>query len=323
MTPPVIKPLAQSAGALSVTPAPHWRLGMGVKNLSLTSLAALAPAAVMAVMTYGLDAARIMALAGAVAVLVEALCLRLMARDVDVDNFSALYAGVLFAFLLPAGAPWWLVAAGAAMTVALGRAVFGGYGANPLCAPLVAWAMCRVSWPAFMDIDMTMPMSVLNEPLAQLKYFGLDAVQYQYNLTDFLFGNALGALGASQVLALVIGGAFLLWRGVIRWHIPAAFIVGVMAMAQVFHMVHPDMAAGPLFHVLTGSVVFGAFFLATDHASSPAGRVPQLLYGFIGGALVMVIREYGVYPDGVPFAILLANLLSPLLDRVRPKPFGG
>lgn len=322
MTPPVIKPLAETAGSLVVCPPPHVRAGLGIRGISLAGLAALAPAAVMAVLAFGLDAARVMALAGVAAVAVEAACLKLAGRDVDVDNFSALYAGILFSFLLPASAPWWLVIIGAGLTTAMGRVMFGGFGSNPLCAPLVAWAMCRLSWPGLMDIDFAMASSALNEPLAQLKYFGVESL-WQYETMDLLMGRQLGAIGAVQIIPLIIGGVGLLALKVIRPYIPLAFLAGVFGMAWILNLTDPDLYATPVFHLLTGSVVFGAFFLATDTASSPVGRVPMILFGLIAGVMVVVIRAWGVYTDGVPFAILLANLLSPLLDRVRPKPFGA
>lgn len=323
MTPPVIKPLADSAGSLVVAVPPHVRMGMGIRGLSVNMLVALVPAIVAAILAYGFDAARVLGLAGAVTVLAEAGCLKLQNRDIDVDNFSALYAGILFAFLLPAAAPWWLVVIGALLTAVLGRAIFGGFGATPLSAPLIAWAMCSLSWPAAMDIDASMTASLLSEPLALLKYFGPDAVFAEYELMDLFMGKALGALGASQAVALLAGGVFLLARKAIRWYIPVAFLAGVALTAYAFQMSDPDLYAGPLFHLCTGSVMFGAFFLATDTAASPVGRTPMLVFGLIAGVMVMVIRVYGVYPDGVPFAILLANLLSPLLDRMRPKHFGA
>ncbi|SKA68449.1 RnfABCDGE type electron transport complex subunit D [Desulfobaculum bizertense] len=323
MTPPVIKPLASGERLLTVSTGPHWRVGDGIRRLSLYGLLALLPAIVMAVSTYGMGAIRVFALSGSVCVLVEALCQKMMGRDIDVDNFNAFYMGVLFAFLLPAQTPWWTVVLGAALTASLGRMVFGGGGSSPLCAPLVAWAVCRISWPASLDIDLTMASNALNEPLAQLKFFGPEALMSQYSYTDLFLGHTLGSIGASQVAALLLGGIFLIGTRKIRWYIPVAFLVGVFATAELYHMLNPELYVLGLYHVLGGSVIFGAFFLATDTSSSPTGRTPQLLFGLIGGILVMIIRVYGMYPDGVTFAILLANLLSPLLDRIRPRPFGG
>jgi electron transport complex protein RnfD len=285
-------------------------------------LIALLPAVLMAMVHFGFEAFRVLALAGATAVAVEAVCLKLMNREITVDNYSALFTGVAVAFLLPPTAPWWLVIIGATTAIVLGRIVFGGLGANPLCAPLVAWAVCRLSWPAPMDMDLNLLHTTLNYPLTQLKYFGTSSL-YQFGYDDLLLGNQIGGLGTSQVLALLLGGAYLLIRKQIRWFIPAAFIGAVFVTAWLFHLSDPNQYAAPMFHVLAGGVMFGAFFLAADPSSSPVGKVPMLLFGAIAGIMVVVIRVYGVYPDGVPFAILLANLLSPLLDRVRPKPFGA
>ncbi|EMG37614.1 electron transport complex protein [Desulfocurvibacter africanus PCS] len=321
-SPVIIKAMSDIATRLTVSPPPHWRSGRTVQRMMVHHLLALLPAAIMGVLYFGFDAARVMTLAGMVAVLTEVACQKLMGRDIDVDNFNALYAGVLFAFLLPATASWWVVTMGAAITIVLGRTVFGGFGSNPVCAPLVAWAVCRLSWPSAVDIDLNMAHSLMNYPPDQLKHFGLQTL-YQFNYTDLFLGKQLGGLGASQILALLAGGIYLLATGWIRAYIPAAFLAGVAGLSGIFWMIDPGAYADPAFHLLTGSTIFGAFFLATDAASSPVGRLPQILFGLIAGMMVITIRVYGVYPDGVPFAIMVANLLTPLLDRIRPKPFGG
>ncbi|CCO25494.1 RnfABCDGE type electron transport complex subunit D [Maridesulfovibrio hydrothermalis] len=322
MTPPVIKAMSDIAVRLTVSPAPHWRSRRTVQKMMQYHLLALLPAMVMAVIMFGLPAFAVIGLAGSVAVITEAVCLKMQDRDINVDNFSALYEGILFAFLLPATAQWWLVVAGASLTIIMGRTVFGGFGTNPICAPLVAWAFCRLSWPAAMDIDMNLSHYLINTPLDQLKYFGLESIN-QFDYMDLFIGQQLGGLGASQIAAVLAGGIFLIAAGWVRFFIPIAFLLGVIAASAIFWMINPEIYASPLFHLLTGSVMFGAFFLAPDVASSPVGWMPQVLFGLIAGAMVIIIRVYGVYPDGVPFAIMVANLLTPLLDRVRPKPFGG
>ncbi|WP_291327523.1 RnfABCDGE type electron transport complex subunit D [Desulfovibrio sp. UCD-KL4C] len=322
MTPPVIKAMSDIAVRLTVSPAPHWRSRRTLTKMMQYHLLALLPAMVMAFNMFGLSALSTIGLAGSVAILTEALCLKMQGRDINVDNFTALYEGILFAFLLPATAPWWVVCFGAAFTIVMGRTVFGGFGTNPICAPLVAWAFCRLSWPAAIDIDMNLSHFAINAPLDQLKFFGLESLD-QFNYTDLFLGHQLGGLGSSQIIALLAGGIFLIATGWVRVFIPAAFLIGVTVTSGVFWMIDPEVYANPLFHLLTGSVMFGAFFLAPDVSSSPVGKIPQLLFGLIAGAMVIVIRVYGVYPDGVPFAIMVANLLTPLLDRVRPKPFGG
>ncbi|WP_320170807.1 RnfABCDGE type electron transport complex subunit D [Maridesulfovibrio sp.] len=322
MTPPVIKAMSDISVRLTVSPAPHWRSRRTVTKMMQYHLLALLPALLAAFNMYGLPALATAGTAGAVAVLTEILCLKMQDRDINVDNFTALYEGLLFAFLLPATAPWWMVACGAAITIVLGRTVFGGFGTNPVCAPLVAWAFCRVSWPAAMDIDLNLATFAINAPLDQLKHFGIDSLG-QFDYTDLFLGRQLGGFGASQIIAVLAGGIFLVATGWVRIFIPAAFLIGVAATASIFWMINPEMYADPLFHLLTGSVMFGAFFLAPDVASCPVGIIPQVLYGLIAGIMVIIIRVYGIYPDGVPFAIMVANILTPLLDRVRPKPFGG
>ncbi|WP_027177857.1 RnfABCDGE type electron transport complex subunit D [Maridesulfovibrio bastinii] len=322
MTPPVIKAMSDVAVRLTVSPAPHWRSKRTVEKMMMCHLLALVPAMAMAIYMFGIRAASLAGIAGAVAVVTEAVCLKLQNRDINVDNYSALYEGVLFAFLLPAGAPWWLAAIGAVVTIALGRTVFGGFGCNPVCAPLVAWAFCRLSWPQAMDIDFNTAQFAMNYPLDQLKHFGVDSL-YQFDYKNLFYGFQLGGIGSSQVAALLVGGIFLIATGWIRIFIPLSFLIGVAGTATLFWGIDPSVYADPLFHILTGSTVFAAFFLAPDVASSPVGKIPQILFGLIAGIMVVIIRVYGIYPDGVPFAIMIANLLTPLLDRVRPKPFGG
>ncbi|WFS61123.1 RnfABCDGE type electron transport complex subunit D [Pseudodesulfovibrio thermohalotolerans] len=307
---------------LTVTAPPHVHCGRTIRRHMLDTLIALLPAAVMAVAVFGVEALRVMALSCAVAVAAEAALNRIIKREQSVDDYSALVTGLMLAFLLPASTPWWLVTVGSIASIAMGKMIFGGLGGNPLCSPLVGWAVCRISWGGYMDTNATMLSSRLAAPLQQLKYFGVDAID-SIHFSDLLLGNQLGGLGAVHVAALLAGGAYLLLRRHISWEIPAAFIGGLLLTAWVYRLIDPTVYAPPLFHLLAGGSVFGAFFLATDPASSPIGRLPSVLFGLMAGAMVIVIRVYGIYPDGVPFAILLANLFTPLLDRIRPKPFGG
>jgi electron transport complex protein RnfD len=318
----IVKPLSGARGPLlTVSVAPHWHCGRTVSGMMLETLLALAPAAIMAVTRFGLPAARVMALSCVVAVLAEAACQRWMGRRVRVDDFSAMATGLLFAFLLPAAAPWWLVAAGSAVSVLLGKMIFGGLG-GVLCAPVLGWTALRISWPEAMSVDVTMLSYEFTYPLTQLKYLGVEAIG-RYDLWHLLLGRQLGGLGAVQGLALLAGGAFLLLRRRLRPDIPLAFLAGVFCTALVYRLIDPSAHAAPLFHLATGGVLLGAFFLAPDPGSSPSAHLPMVLYGLIAGAFVVVIRVYGQYPDGVPFAILLANLLTPLLDRLRPRPWGA
>lgn len=307
---------------LTVSVPPHVHCGRTIQGYMQETIIALLPAAVLAMIAFGVGAMRVMALSCAVAVISEALCNRLTKQEQSIDNYSALHTGLLFAFLLPASAPWWLVAIGSSASIVVGKVIFGGLGANPLCAPLVGWSICRISWGDFMDTNATMLMSELPSPLQQLKYFGLESIQ-SLDTASLMLGNQLGGLGEIQIAALLAGGAFLLVRKHITWEIPVSFAAGVAITSWIYQLIDPAAYASPLFHLLSGGTVFGAIFLATEPASSPIGRIPALIYGLMAGTMVIIIRVYGIYPDGVPFAILLANLFTPLLDRIRPKPFGG
>lgn len=307
---------------LVVSVPPHVHCGNTIKGYIRDTLIALLPALIMAVVAFGVSALRVVALSCAVAVLAEAISNRATKTEQSIDDFSALYTGLLFAFLLPASAPWWLVTIGSASSIILGKMIFGGLGANPLSSPLIGWATCRISWGETMDTNATMLMSDLPAPLQDLKFFGVDAIQ-SLDYTSLLLGNQLGGLGEVQIGALLLGAAFLLVRRHITWQVPTAFIAGVLITAWIYQLIDPTAYASPLFHLLAGGTLFGAFFLATDPASSPIGTIPSIIFGLMAGVMVIIIRVYGIYPDGVPFAILLANLFTPLLDRIRPKPFGG
>lgn len=307
---------------LTVAVAPHVHCGRTISKTYRDILIALLPAAVAAALVFGVDALRVMALSCSAAVIAESLCWQIQGRDNAIDDFHALTIGLLFAFLLPASTPWWLVTAGSICSVVVGKMFFGGIGGYPLCPPLVGWAICRISWTPYMDTNSTMLNSSFAAPLHELKHFGLPYVQSLDPLA-MLSGHQLGGLGAVQIFALLAGGIYLLAKQTVRPHIPLAFLGGVTVTALVFHLISPTVHAGPYIHLVAGSAVFGAFFLATDGPTSPLRPTGMIIYGLLAGAVVIIIRTYGIYPDGVPFAILIANLFTPMIDKFGPKPFGG
>jgi electron transport complex protein RnfD len=317
----IIKPHADIAVRLTVGPPSHWRYGRTIRTLTLESVLALVPAVLLSFWRFGPGVIQVAGMACASAVACEALVCRIRRQPLSIENWNAFYIGLIFAMLLPAGAPWWLAIAGGAVTVLLGQALFGGLGSNPFSAPALGWAVCLVCWPQFMDVDMALASLPMNEPLTQLKYFGVGSL-WQFDTMQLFLGNQVGAAGASQAAALVLGGVWLMSRAVLRPFIPLAFLVGVAVTAGIHWSIDPTQYASPWFHLSTGSVMLCAFFLAPESGPSPCGRLPMILFGLLAGAMVAVIRIYGVYPDGAPFAVLLANLLTPLLDRIRPRPFG-
>lgn len=317
--------MAQAAlpkSSLTVTSAPFWHCGRTLKGMMTDTLIALTPAMAMAVYQYGYHAVEVLAWAGLAAVLAEALAQKIMAREYTADDYSALVGGLLFAFMLPATTPGWLVCIGSALTILLGRMVFGGYGMSPVCAPAVGWCVMTISWPDLIDINGMLLNWDLVHPLSELKYFGLEAVA-SLSLPSLMLGQNLGALGAEQSLMLLLGGAYLIARKQLRWYIPVSFLLGVFLTAQLYHLIDPQRYASPLFHLFTGGTMLAAFFLMPYPSASPVWRTAMLLYGLFGGAVLIIIRTYGIYPDGMAFAVLLVNMFTPLFDLIQPKPFGG
>jgi Na+-translocating ferredoxin:NAD+ oxidoreductase subunit D len=190
----------------------------------------------------------------------------------------------------------------------------------------LAIAILMVSYKNHLDFDAALVNFSLDfpsttDPLAALKAFGPAAVE-NLNPIDLLMGRQVGGLGSSCGLAIAIGGIYLMLRGIIRWEISIAFIVGVFISAMLFNMSDPVRYAPPAFHLLTGYTLIGAFFLATESSSSPVNFIPMLVYGALGGFMTVLIRNIGVYVDGAIFAILLINLINPLVDKIRPKAIG-
>ena len=307
---------------------PFMHRGYTVNGMMRDMLIALVPAAAAAIYYYGIPAFRVMALAAGASILTQALWEKILGRPIRVFDGSALVTGSLFAFLLPAGAPWWLVVVGSALTMLLGREVFGGLGCNPLCPPLVGWAAMTVSWPVHMDPTAMNLSSGLIDPLLRMKYFGWTALPEGSEIA-LLLGQQLGGLGSAQIAALMLGGLFLLARKTVRWEIPAGFLIGVLALGAVFWQfgaamgVNPANTPPPHLYLLTGSTIFAAFFLATDHTSSPVAVAGMFCYGLLAGCMTVMIRIFGIYPDGALFAVLVAALGTPMFDLIRTQPFGG
>jgi electron transport complex protein RnfD len=288
-------------------------------------LAAL-PAVVLGIFQYGAAALGVISLSISCAMLWEVILNKAMGRSVSIGDGNAAVVGLLFAMLLPATAPWWLIVIGTFLAIVVGKQIYGGIGANPFNPTLVAFAIVMLSWKALVDFDAALLNYDLGfymvYPLGAVKHFGAQAAG-RYELYDLLMGQQSGGIGATFGLGLIIGGAYLILRGIIRWEISLSFIVGILVTAQLFHASDPDLYAGPLFHLLTGYTLMGAFFLATEDSSSPVNMVAMFLYGFCGGVLTILIRNIGFFVDGVVFAILMMNVANPLLDKIRPKAVGG
>lgn len=312
---------------LTVSAAPHLHNGSSVQGRMTLQILALIPATLAGLYFFGAPAAITILLSIATAVVSELGMQKALKRETTVADGSAVLTGLLFALLLPAGTPWWVVIIGSALCMVLGKWIFGGLGAYPFNPVLVGFMMVKISWPAAISIwPKPAPLGMTNalpvETGAEiLKRYGV-AMADQLSTVDMLIGNQAGGIGAVSGIALLAGGIFLVARGVFKWHIPAAFIAGVLLVGGIFRIMDPAEFACPFFHLLAGSTLLGVFFLAPEYTTSPNTKWGKLLYGFGCGALVIIIRIYGKYPDGVAFAILLMNMFTPLFDRIRP-PIAG
>ena len=308
------------ATPLRVSYPPFVRRPETVTFLHFNILLALLPALGFGYTVYGLDALRVAALSMGSAVLFEAGIRRLFGRQESGHDLSALVNGLLLAFLLPAGAPAWLVLMGSFIMILVGKQIFGGLGFHPLNPALIGWAVLRLSWPDYLDYNLMLihfePGFSLQDPLVLHKLGGTASVA-AFSLHDLFLGKQAGGVGSSSVVWLLMGGGYLLVRRVISWRIPFSFLTGLFVCAALFHAMSPEKFASPIFQLLAGSGCFAAFFLATDFSSSPNAPKGRLLFGFLGGMMTMVFRAWSVYPDGTVFALLILSLFTPFFDRLR------
>ena len=310
---------------LIVSHAPFWHIGNRVTGRSYHTMLAALPAVIAGLVYYGAPVIGVIGLSMATAMLWELLINKVMKKSPTIGDGNAALIGLLLAMLLPATMPWWAVITGTFIAVVVGKQIFGGIGSNAFSPVALAMAIMMISWKDLFDFNGMLLNYDFNfaaaYPLASAKAFGSASAE-SFSFADLLMGRQIGAIGSTFGLGLIIGGIYLMIRGIIRWEISIAFLAGVYATALLCNIADPVRFAGPLFHIVTGYTLIGAFFLATDDASSPVWFVPMLIYGAVGGIMTVLIRNIGAYTDGVMLAILFANLISPLLDKIRPKALG-
>ncbi|NVM57639.1 MAG: RnfABCDGE type electron transport complex subunit D [Desulfobacterales bacterium] len=310
---------------LVVAHAPYWHDGSKIFTKNYNIMLAALPAVLMGISQYGAPALGVIAFAMACAMMWELIMNLLLGRAVSIGDGSAAVTGLLLGMLFPATAPWWLVVLGTFIAIIVGKQIFGGIGFNPLNPPLLALAMLVISFKGVFDFDEALLNYdfgfAMTYPLAQAKYFGTDAIS-RFSLGDLFMGKQAGAIGSTFGLGLTAGGLYLMLRGYIRWEISLSFLAGVFITALLFNLSDPAKYAGPVFHLFTGYTLIAAFFLIPEDSSSPVNFIPMLIFGACAGLLTVLIRNVGIYVDGVPFSILLMNLANPLLDKIRPKAIG-
>ncbi len=317
---------------LTLSSSPHAFAGDSTARIMWTVVAALAPATAWGIYAFGPRAAWVTALAVAGCAGFEAVFQRMRGRPVTVSDGSAVLTGLLLALNLPAASPWWLVVLGAAVAMGLGKHVFGGLGQNPFNPALVARVVLLVSFPVQMT-TWSAPGSFLADgisgatPLGAAKTAvataGVLGPAGHVDLWALALGAHGGSIGEVSAIALILGAAVLLWRRIIPWDIPAAFIGATLLVTGAVWELHPDRVLDPLAQILTGGLLLGALFMATDMVTSPLTRKGRWIFGLGCGVITAAIRLWGGYPEGVSFAILLMNACVPLIDRfTRPRKFG-
>ncbi len=337
--------------ALRTPSSPHIHAGTSVTRVMLQVVAATLPGVLVYAWLFGPGPLVNIALAVSLALGLEAAMLALRGRPLRpfLTDGSVVVTGLLFALALPQLTPWWITALGIAFAVVVGKHLFGGLGHNPFNPAMVGYVMLLISFPREMSAWQP-PQALAPHPfdLAEtLRYVftgalpaGLDAlsgatpldtVRTQLSLERALpeilqgplFGQLAGAGWEWVNLAFLAGGLWLVARRIAAWQIPAGMLAALALLAAVFHLVDPDRYASPLFHLLSGATMLGAFFIATDPVTAATTPLGRLCFGVGVGVLTYVIRTWGGYPDGVAFAVLLMNLAAPLLDHyTRPRVYG-
>lgn len=287
----------------------------------------------------------------AFALMFESLILYLRKRPIKpyLNDYSAVVTAWLFALCLPMHSPWWLIAIGIGFAMIAGKHLYGGLGYNPFNPAMIGYVVLLISFPKEMTVWF-LPSVISGESLSlmdslAITFFGADIHQwdaltsatpldtYKTGLranemvseigTAPIFGNFSGVGWENIAYLWFAGGLYLIYKGIITWHIPLMVIVGVFTFALIFYIADPSGNTSPLFHVLSGGIILGAFFIATDPVTASTTIKGRLIYGFLIGAVTYIIRTWGGFPDGVAFAVLLANIAVPLIDYyTKPRVYG-
>ena len=309
---------------LIVSPSPHLHTKTSTKSLMRDVVIALLPAVVVSVLFYGWSELLVLGVSVASCVLLEYLITKyLLKTSCTIGDWSAVITGVLLALNLPATTPWWVVFIGAVVAIGIAKMTFGGLGQNLFNPALVGRVFLLISFPTYMT-DWTKPQGFITNsivdaysgatPLGIAKGFGPEATEAM-NYLNMLFLNIGGSAGELSAIALLLGFAYLLIRKVIKPYITLSIIATVAVFSGIFWAINPAEYTDPLFNILSGGLLLGAIFMATDYVTSPMSAWGGVVFGVGIGLITMLIRYFGAYPEGVSFAILIMNSVVPLLNK--------
>ena len=322
---------------LNVSGSPHVHSGESVKRIMWDVNIALIPLLLTAILFFGFEALFVCLVSVASCLLFQWLIEKfLLKTKTTITDGSAIVTGLLLAFNLPANLPLWIVIIGALVAIGIGKMSFGGLGKNPFNPALVGRVFLLISFPVQMT-TWPRPLGICNifsngavdattgaTPLAAFK----EAVKNgtanfdMPNLMDAFLGHIGGSMGEVSAIAILIGGIYMLCRRVISWHIPVSFIGTALVFSAILWCINPSHYMDPITTILTGGLMLGAVFMATDMVTSPMSKWGQVVFGIGCGLLTIIIRNWGSYPEGVSFAILLMNACVPLINKgFKPKRF--
>ena len=326
---------------LDIRSSPHILSGNSVDSIMFNVVLALLPVTAFAVYAFGLAALLTLLAALGSCILTEHLICRAAGKPTTVGDWSVTITGILYGLILPPGLPLWMVAVGGVISVAVGKALFGGLGFNTFNPALVGRAVLQAAFPVAMttwipgfqaDRFTSLPSSTLTWPFTQPTVDAITSAtplslwKFSHEATaasDLVLGLTSGSAGETSSLLILIGGVYLIARNMMNWRIPVAIFAAVIALSGALHLYDPTRYASPVFMLFSGGLMLGAMFMATDMVGSPMTSSGCYLYGALIGLVTVVIRTWGGLPEGVMYAILLGNALTPHFDRwTRPRVFG-
>jgi electron transport complex protein RnfD len=324
---------------LLVSPAPHIHGKESTKSLMRDVIIALSPSLMVSIYFFGFSAIKLAFVGAITCLLVEfAIQKYIIKGKITVNDYSAALTGLLLALNLPPNSPAWVVFIGAVVAIGVAKMSFGGLGQNLFNPALVGRVFLLVSFPVIMT-DWTIPaswfregidatsgataLSIVKEGLS--KGLTMDEIfaANNFSYAEMLFSKIGGSVGEVSALALLVGFVYLIIRKVIRPHIPLSIIGSVMLLSGIFWLIDPSHNPDPIFTVLTGGILIGSIFMATDYVTSPMSTKGMVIFGIGIGVITVLIRNFGAYPEGISFAILIMNATVPLLNSFyKPKRFG-
>ncbi len=301
-------------GKLHVSATPHIHSGKSTTKIMLDVILALVPATIAGVVIFGLRSLLLVAVCVLTAVICEYDFNKIIKKDNSIGDLSAVVTGLILALNLPVDAPLWQAAIGSVFAIIVVKCLFGGLGKNVVNPAATARVFMLVAFTSLAKPSFPVDSVASATPLAEL------AENKTPELLDLFLGNIGGSIGETCTLALLIGGIYLLIKKVISWHIPLATILTVFLFSLI---VKGDVQVA-LAYVLSGGLVFGSFFMATDYVTSPATPLGKIVFGIGAGLITVLIRFWGGYPEGISFAILLMNIFNPYIEMLTSrKLFGG